>query len=140
MEVRGVALLTVCAMLSLGALSLVPGGWSEADPNSDWVQKVTAYCVQRYNMESNDVTLYSLLSMKSAQQQVVAGVNYKIVFIIGQTTCRKNGNMSLTNCPLKTGENVKRLQCESKVNYVPWEENITLQKQTCNPVSEHATQ
>ncbi|XP_063293525.1 cystatin-M isoform X2 [Pelobates fuscus] len=140
MEVPGVALLTMCVMISLGALSLVPGGWSEGDPNSDGVKKVTAYCVKRYNMESNDVTLYNLIKIKSAQQQVVAGVNYKIVFFIGKTRCRKNGNMSLTNCPLQTGGNVKRLQCESEVNYVPWEDNITLQKQTCYPVSGHSTQ
>ncbi|XP_044145683.1 cystatin-2-like [Bufo gargarizans] len=66
------------------------GGYSNADPNRPDVQEASRFAVKEYNKVSNDAHIYRALITVSAQTQVVAGTNYKLIMQIGRTPCRKN--------------------------------------------------
>ena len=54
----------------------LPGGWSPVDANAEDVQEAARFAVQAYAVAQRSRTLYK--DVLEAQQQVVAGVNFKL--------------------------------------------------------------
>ncbi|XP_075425829.1 cystatin-2-like [Ascaphus truei] len=124
-----------CLCLSgplLGKLGLLPGGWSPANLASAPVQEILRFCEEQYNRGSNDAMVYRMV-LAVVAQQVVAGINYNVTMILGNTNCRKSQNLATGNCALQTGQELRAERCVFIVYSVPWNSVTTLQSQQCNP-------
>ncbi|XP_053575938.1 cystatin [Bombina bombina] len=122
------ALLVLVCCLPGGAP--IPGGWGSVPANSDSLQEPLSVFIQNYNKATNDVYVYRVQSVVSAQSQVVAGVNYKITAILGKTTCRKNKYSDVNKCPFASGNKLKKIKCTFVVYIVAWTgvKEVTQQK------------
>jgi len=69
------SLLLFAPILTAATPATLPGGYSQADISEQAV-------IDAANFAANQIDEGSLVAIKSAQTQVVAGVNYKIVFEI----------------------------------------------------------
>ncbi|XP_060054530.1 kininogen-1-like [Erinaceus europaeus] len=75
-----------------------PSPISSSDPE---LQSVLRHALQHFNTHNKQPHLFSLREIKSAQMQVVAGVNYDVVYSVGQTNCSKERFPALTpHCQL----------------------------------------
>ncbi|MEE6517910.1 hypothetical protein FKM82_028494 [Ascaphus truei] len=117
----------------LGKLGHMTGGWSPANPDSAPVQKILRFCEERYNRGSNDAMVYRMVRPVQVTQQVVAGMNYNVTMILGNTNCRKSQNLATGNCALQAGQELRAERCVFIVYSVPWNNMTTLQSQQCNP-------
>ncbi|XP_053305304.1 cystatin-M [Spea bombifrons] len=134
MLARGVCFLLVCCLCWDGALCLpggMVGGWSPADLKSPSVQQMAAFSVGTYNKESSGNTLYRMVQLLGAEQQVVAGMNYKLNMILGSTECRKSDNKPIEKCPLQSNMQLKKIQCRFQIYHVPWVPSTTMSKKEC---------
>ncbi|KAE9550639.1 hypothetical protein FO519_006156 [Halicephalobus sp. NKZ332] len=107
------------------------GGWTKQDVNSTDVQDLVDKVVTKYNEESNDLFYHVPVKVVSAESQVVAGVQYKIVLTLGQSSCLKNqvsaADFNASNCEEKSES--KRKDVTATIWSKPWEnfEQITFE-------------
>ncbi|CAO3648852.1 unnamed protein product [Cunninghamella blakesleeana] len=97
----------------------VPGGWTSYDTNDEGVKNATAYAVEEFNKKPNGNYKYKLTKIVQAEGQVVAGINYRVKFVIGLTTCEKK--LVSNNCPFAKGRKKKLQLCEATIYERPWE-------------------
>lgn len=94
---------------------MLVGGWSRVDVNDPAVQTMAAFAtkslVQRKHLEAS----FNLLSVSSAERQVVSGVNYKL------------------RLTLKSGSGGKDQHCEVIVYDQPWTNTRELTHFKCHP-------
>lgn len=85
----------------------------------DLVHKAT----HKYNAETNDLFYHVPVEVKSAESQVVAGVQYKIKMVMGQSSCMKNqvsaSEFNPSNCDEK--DNSNRKEVTATIWSKPWE-------------------
>ncbi|KAM5138475.1 cystatin 10-like [Mantella aurantiaca] len=122
----------VCTMLALS--SALPGGWEAADKSSKQVKEMAAFSVSQYNMQSNDDYIAKMISLRGAKQQVVAGMNYKLTIVLGNTACKKSENNINKPCPLQKGSELKKIRCVFRVYDIPWENKRTLEGKQCTNI------
>ncbi|CAI9580061.1 unnamed protein product, partial [Staurois parvus] len=123
-----------CALsLSLGSANLL-GGWSAADKNSEEVKDIAEYSVSQYNLQSKSRSIYTMISLEDAMEQVVSGMNYKLTMVLGNTACKKSKNNTNIPCPLLTGSKLKKRRCVFKVYVIPWEKKRILQTKQCTNI------
>ncbi|KAL3837225.1 hypothetical protein ACJMK2_022595 [Sinanodonta woodiana] len=97
----------------------VLGGYRNVDSTSPAVQAAATFAVDAINKRSNSMYRNMLIEVVSAQQQVVAGTNYKLVLSVGgSSSCRQNSPKGLTlqNCPVDQ----HKQRCEVLVWDQPW--------------------
>ncbi|XP_077312681.1 cystatin-C-like [Lithobates pipiens] len=123
----------LCALLSLGWAGM-PGGWSAADKNSEEVKEIAEFSVSQYNLQSNDDSVYGMISLKRAREQVVAGMNYELTLVLGNTACKKSEDYINKPCPLLTGSKLKKRKCVFKVYDIPWQSKRTLTGKQCTDI------
>ncbi|KAK3607954.1 hypothetical protein CHS0354_006551 [Potamilus streckersoni] len=95
------------------------GGYSNVDSTSPAVQAAAAFAVDAINNQSNSLYRQMLIEVVRAQQQVVAGINYKLLLSVGvSSTCRNDGTTGLTllNCPVDQ----RKQRCDVIVWDQPW--------------------
>jgi len=73
------AFLVVLAMLEASGALL--GGYKNIDPKTAGIRRLARFAVQTYNNQQ-DNELYQMVKVTSAQQQVVAGLNYKLNIVV----------------------------------------------------------
>ena len=99
--------------------------------NFNIFQELVNKVVTKYNAESNDLFYHIPIEVASAESQVVAGVQYKIKLILGQSSCAKNSvaltEFNASNCEEKSGSN--RKEVTATIWSKPWEnfEQITFE-------------
>ncbi|XP_040184777.1 cystatin-M [Rana temporaria] len=123
----------LCALLSLGWAALL-GGWSAADTNSEELKDIAEFSVSQYNLQSNGDSVYTMVSLKDAKQQVVSGMNYKLTLVLGKTACKKSKGYINKPCPLLTGSKLKKLECVFVVYDIPWQSKRTLTGKRCTKI------
>ncbi|GAB1601462.1 hypothetical protein Ahia01_000424600 [Argonauta hians] len=103
--------------------SIVPvpylGGWQNANINDVNVVNAAKFALKALNSQCNCLFRKSVGQIVSASRQVVNGWKYKIVWEIGQSTCRNNevnNSKDVSECPLQSVNEVS--QCE----VVVWEQ------------------
>nr|WBW70118.1 venom protein [Lampona murina] len=77
------------------------GGWSPVkDVNSADFQRIINFATATISSGSNDLYLMRPVEVLNAEQQVVAGMNYKFTIRIRQTECKKNrsANVDINDC------------------------------------------
>ncbi|XP_078086288.1 cystatin-like [Mustelus asterias] len=131
MAVRGAVLVVLLA--SLAACSSLLGAPQPVSPDSPEVQKVAHFAISEYNKLSNDMYTNKVLRIVSAQQQLVAGINYILQVEVGRTRCRKESVDNLESCELH--ETPQKKLCHFVVHSIPWEEEISMTRMTCNQSS-----
>ncbi|KAL3873003.1 hypothetical protein ACJMK2_036166 [Sinanodonta woodiana] len=102
-----------------GSKRQLAGGYHHADSNSQAVQSAAVFAVDAMNKQSNSLYKTMLVEVSSAQEQVVAGMNYKLVLLVGESsTCKNDGTTGLTllNCPVDQ----RKHNCEVVVWDQPW--------------------
>ncbi|XP_076971775.1 cystatin-M-like [Tamandua tetradactyla] len=114
---------------------LMTGERKDLSPDDPQVQKAAQEAVATYNMGSNSMYLFRHTRITRAQSQLVAGILYYLSVEMENTDCRKNAvtgyRMDLTTCPLATGAQQEKLQCDFEVLSVPWKNSTEVQKQHC---------
>ncbi|XP_018409463.1 PREDICTED: cystatin-2-like [Nanorana parkeri] len=123
----------LCALLSFSCAQLL-GGWETANKNSKMVKEIAAFSVSQYNLQSNERFLSKIISVLDAKQQVVAGMNYELTILLGNTACKKGKNYMNKPCPLLTGSKLKKVKCIFTVYDIPWENERTLEGKQCAPI------
>lgn len=79
------------------------GGWTKQDPSSENVRKLAEYGANFVDQSLNSNNHMKMVHIHEASTQVVAGIMHRIVFDMGHTKCRKNGdqlNDVLSSCDL----------------------------------------
>nr|UOT91678.1 cysteine protease inhibitor [Baylisascaris schroederi] len=83
------------------------GGWKEQNVEDKDLQDLSWRAMKGINEQSND--MYHLMPVKllSAKSQVVAGMQYELEILVGQSECRKNQlsseDVNAENCKEKEG-------------------------------------
>jgi len=128
-------LVAVFAALCAAGLAVgMPGGRSDADINSEGVQKALQFAVVQHNQGSNDMYLSQVHRVLKVQTQVVAGLKYYITVEMGKTPCRKGGTEKV--CAVHEDlQLAKPFQCTFEVWSRPWLNEIQMTKQTCDPAA-----
>ncbi|KAK3576336.1 hypothetical protein CHS0354_039743 [Potamilus streckersoni] len=102
-----------------GSKRQLAGGYHHVDSNSQAVQAAAVFAVDAMNKQSNSLYKTMLIEVSSAQEQVVAGMNYKLVLLVGESsTCKNDGTTGLTllNCPVDQ----RKHNCDVVVWDQPW--------------------
>ncbi|XP_021484920.1 cystatin 10-like [Meriones unguiculatus] len=108
------------------------GGVVPADPNDKDVQKAVNFAVRSYNDRNNDLYLSKPIRVLSAEQQVVAGMNYFLKIELGRTTCTK-AQSDLAGCPFnEQPDQQKKVTCDFQIYTVPWENKISMTSFHCH--------
>ncbi|XP_028824173.1 cathepsin F-like [Denticeps clupeoides] len=104
----------------------------ESDPG---VVKAVRFAEERYNRGSNAATIRRVIRVLSATKQLVKGVKYRITVEIGNTMCKKNSQLGVSDGCAFTSEpqKLKMEVCVFEVWDVPWQSKSTLVKQKCQP-------
>ncbi|MFD6158746.1 cystatin family protein [Nocardia sp. NPDC060256] len=102
--------------------------WFAADTKSREVQTATALAVHDINIQSNAPYYSKLIRIIHADQQINAGVLYRIVFDMAETLCRKSETVD-TNCAV--APQGRRDRCTAKVWVQPWRNFTQLQDFEC---------
>lgn len=74
---------------SLAVVSAQMGGWKDQDVNDEQIKTLAERAVKQYNGQCNCMYLFGISEITHAKSQVVAGINYKINLVLGETKCRK---------------------------------------------------
>ncbi|XP_054885990.1 cystatin-like [Poeciliopsis prolifica] len=108
-----------------------PGGWQDVDTQQEDFVNALNYAVAQHNRDNQgDTSLHKVVEIVSAQFQVVAGANYKIVVKLGRTNCRKGE--PTTDCTVYVHPTKARIyQCTFKVWSCPWLNNIQVTEKKC---------
>ncbi|XP_043914173.1 cystatin-2-like [Protopterus annectens] len=126
--------LKLCVFLLLVAffVETIPGGWYAANPNDPAMIEALDFALMKYNEGNNDRFLIKLESLVSAQQQVVAGMNYRIIANVARTKCRKGTSKPLDKCQILTQEKFAKVyKCTFLVYVVPWLKTSELRQHNC---------
>ncbi|XP_067900663.1 cystatin-like [Heterodontus francisci] len=111
--------------------STILGGPEDASPNDAKVIEVAQFAVAEFNKKSNDAYLYKIVTIVSAQKQVVSGVKYILKVEVGRTQCRQGMADALESCDF--AEPPQKRLCDFDIVTVPWTEEINLVKNSCMP-------
>lgn len=65
------------------------GEWHDLDVNSAEVKEAAVPAMETINARSDSGFLLILLEIQSASGQVVAGMNYRLTLLVGQSNCTK---------------------------------------------------
>ncbi|NXL92081.1 KNG1 protein, partial [Alectura lathami] len=79
------------------AESMCLGCFHTIPSDSSQVSEIVKQAIQRFNMHSNEASLFKLLIITQAKRQVVAGWNYIIKYEIKETNCSRDQFQDLTH-------------------------------------------
>ncbi|ESO00032.1 hypothetical protein HELRODRAFT_176339 [Helobdella robusta] len=97
-------LVLVGCAVSYGTMGMV-GGWSRADHESEHIKKVAEKILLLFDDLNTSGLAQRLHSVKSAETQVVSGMNYKIKMDVGLLDCTEAQAVTNANCKItKVGE------------------------------------
>uniref|UniRef100_UPI00398ECA2D cystatin-like n=1 Tax=Pristiophorus japonicus TaxID=55135 RepID=UPI00398ECA2D len=123
--------LVFAAALLLACAYSVPGTSELISPDDPEALKAAGFAMAEYNKASNDMFLHKVVSIVSAQRQIVAGIKYILEVEVGKTQCRQGEVDDLDSCALHAIP--KKQLCNFEVVVIPWLEDISLPKSMCTP-------
>lgn len=124
-----VLLLLVCSCLS--SATGILGGWKDVDVNDDDVKEVAKGAVELLSARSNSMYKSKLVTLKSAQVQLVNGLLYKFTLDVGTSECRKgDDNKQLEECDVTEIQ-----ECNLKFWVQPWTNMKNLTEISCSQLS-----
>ncbi|XP_056322934.1 cystatin-C [Danio aesculapii] len=103
------------------------GGWIDANPDREEVQKAAKEAVEQFNSESKAKKYFKLINVTSARTQVTNRVNFKIEAIIGKTKCHKLEGVNIESCLMAK----KQLTCKFEVSLNPMNDDYVVHKIIC---------
>jgi len=91
--------------------------------------------VMQMNAQSNDAYYSVPIKVLSAQQQVVAGINYKLKVLVGKSQCLKNLVLAtdLTSSNCQAASNGPQQVCTFTVWVKSWENFEEIKLVSCEP-------
>lgn len=95
----------VIVLALVGVTMAMPGGWSSMSLDDPKANELASKAVAHHNKVSNNLFYKKLVTVKSIKSQVVAGVNYEVIFDIGVTECPKSDANS-ANCEVSANVSV----------------------------------
>ncbi|KAJ8361483.1 hypothetical protein SKAU_G00180080 [Synaphobranchus kaupii] len=105
------------------------GGYSDANPNDPAVKNALQYAIAQYNSNNKDMFISQVSRIIKVEQQVVAGVNYKITVEMSRTSCKKGEEKA---CSTHEDPAIgKPYECTFLVYTRAWENYMELTKTTC---------
>lgn len=72
--------------------SISCGGYTICDTNNDKIIKITNFAIEKINEKNNNDDKFKLNKIVKAECQIVAGSNYKIVFIMNKIDDKRKTN------------------------------------------------
>ncbi|XP_061692466.1 cystatin C (amyloid angiopathy and cerebral hemorrhage) [Syngnathoides biaculeatus] len=120
-----VLLLGVCAV---GLGHVIPGGFSDADSNSEDVQNALKFAIGQHNNASADLFLSQLVDVVSAKSQIVSGIRYVINVKMAKTSCRKDSSDEQCGVAVLG----QPYQCTFTVWSRPWLMEFSLLEEKCS--------
>ncbi|KAL3110950.1 hypothetical protein niasHT_017723 [Heterodera trifolii] len=66
-----------------------PGGEDKEDVNSERIKTLASRAVDKMNQESNNTLMFIPVKVLNATSQPVAGVNFRLRVLVGQSKCTK---------------------------------------------------
>ncbi|XP_043993201.1 cystatin-like [Gambusia affinis] len=107
------------------------GGWQNVDiQNEDFLNALNYALAQHNKGNQADIFVHKVVQIVSAQVQVVAGANYKIVVKLGRTNCQKGE--ADTGCTVYIDPAKAQIyQCTFTVWSCPWLNDIQVTEKKC---------
>ncbi|KAG1665029.1 Kininogen-1 [Nymphon striatum] len=110
------------------------GGWATVSKNNKYVQSAATFVVNKISDGTNSMYKMKLAGISSAQEQVVAGMNYKMTVYAAFTMCRKGKETDLSQCRWNTNMKDGALKCEIEI-YQDLKQQMSLTKRSCLPTT-----
>ncbi|CEF69048.1 Proteinase inhibitor I25, cystatin domain-containing protein [Strongyloides ratti] len=106
------------------ASNSMPGGWKEQSIDDKDIILLGQKSVDKFNQQSNDLAYHGFVKVISAKSQVVAGVNYELQVLVGETGTLKNvvPHDKLTEEHKKVKDNGRKQIVTVGVWLKPWED------------------
>ncbi|KAK2175381.1 hypothetical protein NP493_737g02080 [Ridgeia piscesae] len=121
-----VSFLLACLCLSLADPIL--DGWRDVDVNDDDTHEVAKAAVELLSARSNSIFKSKLVTVKSAEVQIVSGLLYKFTLDVGTSECRKGDNSrQLEDCAITETQ-----ECTLKFWVEPWTKKKELTTISCS--------
>ncbi|KPP66362.1 cystatin-M-like, partial [Scleropages formosus] len=98
-------------------------------PDDPQVTQAARIAVNLYNRQSDDMYMYSVVKVISAESQVVAGVIYYLD--VETVRCMKRQSPHMESCP--QSDKTETFVCHFELLEVPWENSNQLLKVQCRP-------
>jgi len=98
------ALLAFCGLavpvLSVGGRSggRRLGGWNPANTNDDGVVAAAQYAFEQLQRRDNGMFALKMAGIVSAEQQIVAGIKYRVTLAVHTTNCCAGPEVDLSTC------------------------------------------
>ncbi|XP_064602500.1 cathepsin L-like [Liolophura sinensis] len=111
-----------CKTVSPSPHPAVPLGSESENLEDEDVKNAVNFAVEELNKKSNSLFRANLIELQHAKKQVVAGLKYRLTFLLGDTVCRNNPSKSGTDlqaCPLSDPHRTQ--VCHATVWYKAWE-------------------
>ncbi|XP_053208086.1 cystatin-1-like [Panonychus citri] len=89
----------IIAFCLIGFVAAQSGGWSPVSVNNPEVVKAASTAINYHNQNSDNPNYKKLVSIKSAESQVVSGTNYALKLNILETECPKDDVNSIKCSP-----------------------------------------
>uniref|UniRef100_A0A0N5A6I4 Cystatin domain-containing protein n=1 Tax=Parastrongyloides trichosuri TaxID=131310 RepID=A0A0N5A6I4_PARTI len=115
-----IVLSTLFAVMS----PIMTGGWTEQDATHPDIVSLGQKAVTKYNQQSNDLHYHGFVKVLSAKSQVVAGTNYELEVLMGETGTLKNQvkHEDLTAEHTKVKDDGKKKIVTVNIWSKPWED------------------
>uniref|UniRef100_A0A915ERG2 Uncharacterized protein n=1 Tax=Ditylenchus dipsaci TaxID=166011 RepID=A0A915ERG2_9BILA len=103
------------------------------DNNKDYYQLLALKAVSHLNSDSNDMYHWKLEKLMSAKRQVIAGLKYKLKFVVARSECRKEGDdekVALNLCSVR--DDAPKQVCHYEVLLREWENTEEFVNRGCS--------
>ncbi|KAI9301254.1 hypothetical protein BJ944DRAFT_271768 [Cunninghamella echinulata] len=136
MKTRIILLIFTLIGFVYSAVTPVVGGWTGYDVKDEGVKSATQFAIKNFNENINKSNVgYKLIRIKKAEGQVVAGMNYRVQFITGSTTCKKDQiSINDNSCPFDKKKNIKLQFCKAIIYVIPWEDYMEVTSLSCKKI------
>ncbi|XP_005995959.1 cystatin [Latimeria chalumnae] len=117
------------------------GAYSDANMNAEGVDKALQFAVQQFNQRNNDLYMWRVRKLVSAQTQVVAGTNYKLKVELARTKCKQGtAQEDLQVCELHDDPDMAKTHaCTFTVFSQVWTNTIKLTESNCEAIISNST-
>ncbi|XP_053201004.1 L-cystatin-like [Panonychus citri] len=122
----------VIILALVGVTMAMPGGWSSMSLDDPKANELASKAVAHHNKVSNNLFYKKLVTVKSIKSQVVAGVNYEVIFDIGVTECPKSDANS-ANCEVSANKVPE--ECTYVFYFRPGADEGQVTRHSCKPTA-----
>ncbi|CAG9565194.1 unnamed protein product [Danaus chrysippus] len=123
-------LLTVAVNVCVVELAKT-GGLSKVKPNDEHY-KLAQLSLRQYLKDSCADQDYQVIKVTRASEQVVAGTNYVLNFLVSATDCDLDENSEPSNSECSVVDKSDSYPCQSKVFSQPWSDYTEVTEVSCD--------